>query len=139
MPRTQVKGTLVCDGSILSADLADDAVITAKILDSNVTESKLSDDISVRLLSSSKVIGRERFISEIPSDTDVTIPGGFTWDSAQDFIDRFVLILNGQVLNSGSGAPTDGDWIDVYPGSASDKVRFPFLLRKGSKIQVMRL
>lgn len=180
MPRTQVKGSLICDGSITTEQLADDAVTTAKILDGNVTEQKLADDsvstskiidgavtepklatdsvsaskiidknvtepkladdIVARLLTSAKAVARQRFPGELAADTDMTIPGGFTWTSITDFLERFIIILNGQVLGNGDGPPVGcTEWVDVYPGSSSDKIRFTFPLKKGHKIQVVRL
>jgi hypothetical protein len=170
MPRTQVKGSLICDNSVTTGKLADDAVTTAKILDSNVTEQKLADgsvstpkiaddavstskiidrnvtepkladDIVARLLTSATAVARERFPGELAADTDMTIPGGFSWASTVDFLDRFVIILNGQVMGNGAGPPVGyADWVDVYPGSSNDKIRFAFPLKKGHKIQVIRL
>ena len=160
MPKTQVKGSLICDGSITTEQLADDAVTTAKILDGNVTEQKLADnsvstskiidravtepkladDIVARLLTSAKAVARQRFPGELAADTDMTIPGGFTWTSTTDFLERFIITLNGQVLGNGDGPPVGcTEWVDVYPGSSSDKIRFTFPLKRGHKIQVVRL
>jgi hypothetical protein len=140
MPRTRVKGSLLCDASVTAEKLTDGAVITAKILDGNVTEQKLAVDVQQRLLSSAQVLAKERFPGELPEDTDMTIPGGITWDSVQDFVERFVIVLNGQILGNGAGPPAGcTDWVDVYPGSSNDKIRFTFPLRKGHKIQVIRL
>jgi hypothetical protein len=139
MPRTQVKGSLICDSSIASEHLIDGAVITAKILDSNVTEQKLSADVRSRLLVSAAPVAKERFPGDLPADTDLTIPGGFTWVSAQDFLERFVIVLNGQILGNGAGPPGAAEWADVYPGSSNDKIRFAFPVRRGFKVQVIRL
>jgi hypothetical protein len=160
MPRTQVKGSLVCDGSITAEQLADNAVTTAKILDANVTEqklavdsvstskivdknvteAKLADDIVARLLTSAKAVARQRFPGELAADTDMTIPGGFTWTSTTDFLERFIIIVNGQVMGNGDGPPAGcTEWVDVYPGSSSSQIKFTFPLKKGHKIQVIRL
>jgi len=115
-------------------------VSTSKIVDKNVTEIKLADDIVARLLTSATVIARQYFPGELAADTDMTIPGGFTWASTTDFLERFIIVVNGQVMGNGSGPwVTCTEWVDVYPGSASNKIRFTFPLKKGHKIQVIRL
>lgn len=140
MPRTRTKGSLFCDGSVTAEKLTDGAVITAKILDGNVTEQKLAVDVQQRLLSSAQVLAKQHFPGELSADTDMIIPGGFKWASAQDFLERFIIVLNGQILGNGAGPPAaETDWVDVYPGSSSNRIRFTFPLRKGHKIQVIRL
>ena len=140
MPRTQIRGTQVCDGSVTTADLADGAVTTEKLRDQGVTEQKLANDVAARLLSTASPIGRVHLGYPVPADTDVLIPGGFTYASTQDFLERMVVMLDGQMMFNGAAAPlTPIDPTDVYPGAADNQIRFSFALKRGSRIQVVRL
>lgn len=140
MPRTQIRGTQTCDGSITSADLADGAVTTSKLQDLGVTEQKLTSNVAARLLSTASPVGRVHLVGAVPPDTDITIPGGITYASLADFLDRLVVTLNGQMMYSGTAPPaTPDDPTDVYPGSSDSKVRFSFALERGSRIQVVHL
>jgi len=140
MPRTQIRGTQTCDGSITSANLADGAVVTTKLQDLGVTEQKLASDVATRLLSTASPVGRVHFGYAIPADTDITIPGIITYASLADFLNRLVVTLNGQMMYNGAAAPvTPDDPTDVYPGSSDSQIRFSFALERGSRIQVVRL
>lgn len=140
MPRTQIRGTQVCDGSIITADLADGVVTTEKLQDLGVTEPKLSSDIVARLLSTAFPIARTVLEVPVAPDTDVLIPGDLMYDSLSDFMKRTLVILDGQVMYNGASAPTSpDDPTDVYPGSASNQIRFSFALGRCSRIQVVRL
>ena len=150
MPRTQIKGIHIRDGSIKTVDLADNAVTTPKIKDKNVTEPKLADqcitepklseDISSRLLSSSSPVARKRFPNGIIAHDDVTLPGGITYSSVQDFVERLLIFINGQLMWNSSDLPLDPKEVcDVYPGSDETKIKFAFDLRRGVKLQVVHL
>ena len=140
MPRTQIRGTQTCDGSITTADLADGAVTTEKLQDRNVTEPKLANDVVARLLSTASPIGRVLIGYPITPDTDVLIPGGLTYTSISDFLERMIVILDGQVMFNGATAPASpNEPTDVYPGSASNQIRFSFALERCSRIQVVHL
>jgi hypothetical protein len=140
MPRTQIRGTQTCDGSITSADLADGAVTTSKLQDMGVTEQKLASDVAARLLSTASPVGRVHIGYAVPTGTDITIPGGITYTSLTDFLDRLVVMLDGQMMFNGATAPASpDDPTDVYPGSSDSQIRFSFALKRGSRIQVVRL
>jgi len=140
MPRTQIRGTQTCDGSITTADLADGAVTTAKLQNQGVTEQKLASDVAVRLLSTASPVGRVYLDYAVPQDTDILIPGGFTYSSLADFLERLVVMLDGQMMYNGASAPAvPNDPTDVYPGGSNSQIRFSFALKRGSRIQVVRL
>jgi hypothetical protein len=140
MPRTQIRGTQTCDGSITTADLADGAVTTQKLQDLGVTEQKLTSDLAVRLLSTASPVGRVHIGYSIPTDTDIPIPGGFVYSSITDFLERMIVMLDGQMMYNGASIPiSPNDPIDVYPGSSNSMIRFSFALKRGSRIQVVRL
>jgi len=139
MPRTRTRGTYICDGSVTTDKVANGAITTVKLGNGSVTEEKLSADLRERILASARPAARERFEAEIPADTDVAIPGGFSWSNTQDFATRFVITLNGQTLGNGETKPSGREWTDVYPGSSNTTMRFPFDLERGSKILVVRL
>ena len=139
MVKTRIRGTQIKDRSVTSHDLASDSVITEKILDHNVTEPKLAIDISSRLLSSASVIGRAVIGLETSAGTDILIPNGLEWDSATQFVERFLIILNGVIQYSGPQAPTVNEPYDCYPGGSSTTMKFSFDLEKNSRIQVVKL
>jgi len=140
MPRTQIRGTQTCDGSITTADLADGAVTTAKLQNQGVTEQKFTNEVAARLLSTASPVGRVHLGYPVSPDTDILIPGGLTYVSILDFLERMVVMLDGQMMFSGTSAPiSPDDPTDVYPGSSSDRIRFSFALKRGSRIQVVRL
>ncbi len=150
MPRTQIKGIHVRDKSIKTVDLADSAVTTLKIKDKNVTEpkladkcvieSKLSENISTRLLSSSSPIARALFPNGIIAYDDITLPGGIIYTSMQDFTERLLVFIDGQLMWNTSSLLLDPKEVcDVYPGSDETKIKFAFNLRRGTKLQVVHL
>ena len=140
MPRTQIRGTQTCDGSITTTDLANGAVTTEKLQDQSVTEPKLANNVAARLLSTASPIGRVHIGYPILPDTDILIPGGHIYTSVSDFLERMVVMLDGQIMFNGATAPTSpDDPTDVYPGSANNQIRFFFPLKRGSRIQVVRL
>jgi hypothetical protein len=151
MPRTQVKGVHIRDGTIKTVDLADSAVTTPKIKDKNVTEPKLADgsvtepkldvDVASRLLTTKAPIARVRLPDLTPAHTDIIIPGGISYSSTQEFLDRILVSVDGQLMwNFISYPPADPkDPCDVYPGSDGTKIRFAFDLDRGTKLQVVQL
>ena len=139
MPRTLVRGSQVKDESITDRDLARDSVITEKIKDGNVTCPKLAPGICDRLLNTDNPIGRVKILETIPAGTDLTIPGGLTYDVSH-FVTRVAIYRNGQLLYNGLISPTDEhDPTEVYPGSDNTKIKFDFIVRKGETIQVVVL
>jgi hypothetical protein len=139
MPRTQLKGSQVLDGSIEAEDLAIDSVITEKIKDHNVTCDKLAVGLCERFLSTAAPIGRIRLMEDVARGVDFELPGGITY-TLDTFTTRLAIYRNGQLLYSGLTPPlNDKDPVEVYPGSDFNKVKFDFNLRKGENIQVVSL
>lgn len=139
MPRSLVRGSQILDRSIMDEDLATDSVITEKIKDHNVTCEKLAIGICDRLLSNDAPIGRVILTSGFPANQDFTIPGGLIYDPTS-FVERVAIYRNGQLLFNGSQLPVDPkDPTDVYPGSATQYIRFCYDLLKGDTIQVITL
>ncbi len=139
MPRTLVRGTQVLDRSIAAEDLASDSVITEKIKDRAVTCEKIADACRELFLTSSTPIGRIRLATNIPANTDFTIPGGLEYDPTT-FSERVAIYRNGQLLFGGSTAPIDeNDPVEVYPGSTDTTIKFSYEIRKCETIQVVIL
>lgn len=141
MPRTVIKGQHICDGSIDTVDLADGAVTTPKIEDRSVTCAKLTADICPRLLATDSPIARVRIAGATPAHTDITIPGGLSYSSVTEFLERFLISVDGQIMWSFASFPpaSPTDPCDVYPGSDGTKIRFAFSLDKGTRLQVVQL
>ena len=139
MPRTQVRGNQVDDGTIEAVDLATDSVITEKIKDKNVTCEKLADDLCERFLSNAAPIGRTRITADVPAGDEFTIPGGLSYVSTT-FVERVAIYRNGQLLFNGDSAPVDEkDPVEVYPGAQDTTIIFAFTLLRGDTIQVVTL
>jgi hypothetical protein len=108
--------------------------------DLGVTEQKLANDVVARLLSTASPVGRVHIGYAVPTDTDILIPGGFAYSSVTDFLERMIVMLDGQMMYNGASAPASpDDPTDVYPGSSNSMIRFSFALKRGSRIQVVRL
>jgi secreted trypsin-like serine protease len=134
MPRSFVKGSQVEPKSVAECDLGDDAVITRVIKDKNVTEPKLADDISVRLLGSASPIARTKLTSDLAANTDFTLPGGLDYTNLTTFLTRTKVYQNGQLLFNGAD-DTDLN-ADVIPGSTTTQIKFICPLRRGAAITV---
>jgi len=140
MPRTQIRGTQVRKGSVTTAEIADGAVTTQKLSNDSVSERKLSRDVAERLFSISSPVGRLVIQEDTPPHTDIIIPNNFTNLSVSDFLERVMIIVDGQLMYNGqivSGLIDDP--VDVYLGTLGNALRFTFTLRRGSKVQVVYL
>lgn len=141
MPRTAIKGQHIRDGTVDTVDLADGAVTTPKIADHSVTCDKLEVGFCDRFLATASPIARVRLAPATPAHTDVTLPGGLSYSSVTEFLERFQISVDGQIMwNFASYPPPNADDpCDVYPGSDGTKIKFAFDMKPGTRIQVVQL
>jgi len=69
------------------------------------------------------------------ANANVTIPGGFSYIDATDFVENFVFFVNGQKMRNGANAAAN---FDCYPGTTLTTVRFEFRIQPNDTLSVFK-
>jgi hypothetical protein len=103
---------------VASAGIENDAVVTAKILDGNVTEAKLaSSSVSTAKIANGAVTAAKLDAAAAIQPTIADAKGDIIVASAADTVSRVAVGTNGQVLTADSAEATGVKWATPSPSA----------------------